>query len=138
MDNDDDYDYDEDYEVNEQFEDDEENMEDDEQEELELEDEDKVEIVEDGGFQPSQANKNRITSKYLNKYERVKVIGVRAQQISLGALPLVDIGTLTDPIEIAILELKEKKLPFFIKRYLPDGSFEQWSMSELLLLDDAF
>ncbi len=136
---DDDYDYDEDYEIEEfEDEDEEENVEDLE-EELNAEDEkDEDEIIEEGGFQPSQANKTRITSKYLNKYERVKVIGIRAQQISLGALPLVDIGNLTDPIDIANLEIKEKKCPIIIKRYLPNGTFEQWSVNELLLLDENF
>jgi DNA-directed RNA polymerase I, II, and III subunit RPABC2 len=138
MDKDDDYDYDEEFEIEEEFED-EENIEDEEDDlETDEKEEDATEIIEDGSFQPSQANKNRITSKYLNKYERVKIIGIRAQQISYGALPLVDIGNLTDPMDIAMLELKEKKIPFIIKRYLPNGTFELWNLNELLFVDDNF
>jgi DNA-directed RNA polymerase I, II, and III subunit RPABC2 len=32
-------------------------------------------------------------------------------------------------------ELKEKKIPMIIRRYLPDGSFEDWSIDELVLTD---
>ena len=30
----------------------------------------------------------------------------------------------TDPLQIAMRELKEKKIPMIIRRYLPDRSFE--------------
>jgi DNA-directed RNA polymerase I, II, and III subunit RPABC2 len=50
----------------------------------------------------------------------------------MGAQPCVDVTTLTDPLEIAEKELKEKKLPLVIRRYLPDGSYEDWKVSELL------
>lgn len=39
----------------------------------------------------------------------------------------------TDPIVIAEKELRERKLPFIIRRYLPDGSYEDWSLDELLI-----
>ncbi len=81
-------------------------------------------------------SKQRVTSIYLNKYERTKVLGTRALQISLGASPLVDIGDLTDAYDIALLELKQKKCPFVIRRYLPDNTYEDWKVSELQILDD--
>jgi DNA-directed RNA polymerase I, II, and III subunit RPABC2 len=34
-----------------------------------------------------------------------------------------------DPLTIAEKELSEKKIPFIIRRYLPDGSFEDWKIS---------
>ncbi len=37
--------------------------------------------------------------------------------------------------QIAMKELKEKKIPFTIRRYLPDGSYEDWRLSELILTD---
>lgn len=40
---------------------------------------------------------------------------------------------ITDPLEIAYKELREKKIPFTIRRYLPDNTYEDWSLSELLL-----
>jgi DNA-directed RNA polymerase I, II, and III subunit RPABC2 len=35
----------------------------------------------------------------------------------------------TDPLSIAERELAEKKLPFIIRRYLPDGSYEHWKVN---------
>lgn len=57
----------------------------------------------------------------MTKYELARVIGTRALQISLNAPVLVDLEGLTDPILIARKELKEKKLPLIVRRYLPDG-----------------
>jgi DNA-directed RNA polymerase I, II, and III subunit RPABC2 len=37
-----------------------------------------------------------------------------------------------DPIAIAERELIEGKLPFIIRRYLPDGSFEDWNVNHLI------
>ena len=39
----------------------------------------------------------------------------------------------TDPLEIAYKELREKKIPFTIRRYLPDGSYEDWGLDELII-----
>ncbi len=38
----------------------------------------------------------------------------------------------TDPLKIAQLELKEGKVPIIVRRYLPDGSYEDWAASELI------
>jgi DNA-directed RNA polymerase I, II, and III subunit RPABC2 len=40
-----------------------------------------------------------------------------------------------DPIMIAEKELAERKIPFRIRRYLPDGTFEDWKVSELNIID---
>ncbi|KAI8475712.1 MAG: RNA polymerase, subunit omega/K/RPB6 [Monoraphidium minutum] len=79
--------------------------------------------------------RDRITSRYLTKYERARVLGTRALQISMNAPIMVDAGDETDPLEIAMKELKEKKIPFTIRRYLPDGSYEDWRLNELILTD---
>lgn len=34
---------------------------------------------------------------------------------------LVDLEGETDPLQIAIKELREKKIPLVVRRYLPDG-----------------
>jgi len=36
-----------------------------------------------------------------------------------------------DPYKLAERELNERKIPFIIRRYLPDGSYEDWKLSEL-------
>lgn len=84
----------------------------------------------------SKANKVRITPNFMTKYERARIIGTRALQISKNAPALVDLGKEDmDPILIAEKELAERKIPFIIRRYLPDGSYEDWSISELNILD---
>ena len=40
---------------------------------------------------------------------------------SMNAPVLVDLEGETDPLQIAIKELKEKKIPLIVRRYLPDG-----------------
>jgi len=68
----------------------------------------------------------------MTKYERARVLGTRALQISMNAPPLVDIEGETDPLRIAMKEFNQKKIPLVVRRYLPDGSFEDWTCEELL------
>ncbi|GBE77676.1 RNA polymerase, subunit omega/K/RPB6 [Sparassis latifolia] len=79
-----------------------------------------------------QPNKLRVTTPYLTKYERARVLGTRALQISMNAPVLVPLDGETDALQIAIKELSQRKIPLIIRRYLPDGSFEDWSVSELI------
>jgi len=79
-----------------------------------------------------QPNKVRITTPYLTKYERARVLGTRALQISMNAPVLVPLDGETDALQIAIKELSQRKIPLIIRRFLPDGSFEDWSVSELI------
>ncbi len=74
----------------------------------------------------------RRTSPYLTKYERARIIGTRALQISMNAPVMVDTEGMIDPMEIAEKELNAKLVPFIIRRYLPDGSYEDWKVSELM------
>ena len=39
----------------------------------------------------------------------------------------------TDPLQIAQKELRERKIPIVIRRYLPDGSYEDWAIDELIV-----
>jgi len=66
-------------------------------------------------------NSQRTTTPYMTKYEKARVLGTRALQISMNAPVLVDIEGETDPLQIAIKELREKKIPLVVRRYLPDG-----------------
>ncbi|EPQ60380.1 RNA polymerase Rpb6 [Gloeophyllum trabeum ATCC 11539] len=79
-----------------------------------------------------QPNKVRVTTPYLTKYERARILGTRALQISMNAPVLVPLDGETDALQIAIKELAARKIPLVIRRYLPDGSFEDWSVSELI------
>lgn len=77
---------------------------------------------------------DRITMPYLTKYERVRVLGVRAKQIQANAAILVkNIDIMTHgPLEIAKIELSLGVIPFKIRRPLPNGQFEVWKISELI------
>ncbi|WVY92821.1 hypothetical protein V8G54_031909 [Vigna mungo] len=77
----------------------------------------------------------RKTSKYMTKYERARILGTRAVQISMNAPVMVELEGETDPLEIAMKELRERKIPFTIRRYLPDGSYEDWGVDELIVED---
>ncbi|KAH9937323.1 RNA polymerase Rpb6 [Fomitopsis serialis] len=69
-----------------------------------------------------QANKVRVTTPYLTKYERARVLGTRALQISMNAPVLVPLDGETDALQIAIKELSQRKIPLIIRRYLPTAA----------------
>ena len=72
------------------------------------------------------------TIPYLTKYERARVLGQRAKQIETGAKPLVKVPeSIVDGYIIAELELREKKIPFIIRRPIPGGGCEYWSIRDL-------
>jgi len=52
------------------------------------------------------------------RFERARIIGARALQISMGAPVLMDVGddSIIDPIEIAIREYDMKVIPMTVKR----------------------
>jgi DNA-directed RNA polymerase I, II, and III subunit RPABC2 len=74
----------------------------------------------------------RTTTPYMTKYERARILGTRALQISMNAPVLVDLEGETDPLQIAVKELREKKIPLIVRRYMPDGHYEDWTCEELL------
>lgn len=77
----------------------------------------------------------RKTTRFLTKFEKARVLGARALQISLNAPIMVANSAETDPLLIARMELRQKKIPFVIRRYLPDGSYEDWRLEELSIQD---
>lgn len=73
--------------------------------------------------------KDRQTTPYMTKYEKARILGTRALQISMNAPVLVALEGETDPLQIAMKELSQKKIPLLIRRYLPDGSYEDCKIS---------
>lgn len=72
------------------------------------------------------------TIPFLTKYERARILGQRAKQIETGAKPLVKVPeNVVDGYVIAELELKEKKIPFIIRRPIPGGGCEYWNLKDL-------
>jgi len=72
------------------------------------------------------------TIPYITKYERARILGQRAKQINSGATPFIKVPeNVIDGYVIAELELKEKRVPFIIRRPLPNGGSEYWSLRDL-------
>jgi DNA-directed RNA polymerase I, II, and III subunit RPABC2 len=75
------------------------------------------------------------TIPFLTKYEKTRIVGERARQINSGAKPLVYIEEdIIDGYLIAQRELDQKKIPFIIKRPLPNGGVEYWKIEDLEIL----
>lgn len=59
----------------------------------------------------------------LTRFERARIIGARALQISMGAPILIKPPEeMVDPTEIAILEFKERKVPMTVVRRIKNKS----------------
>ena len=72
------------------------------------------------------------TIPFLTKYERARILGQRAKQIESGSEPFINIPeSVIDGHIIAELELQQKRIPFIIRRPIPDGSFEYWHVRDL-------
>lgn len=76
----------------------------DDLENVEEEGQENVEILPSGERQA--ANQKRITTPYMTKYERARVLGTRALQIAMCAPVMVELEGETDPLLIAMKELK--------------------------------
>jgi DNA-directed RNA polymerase I, II, and III subunit RPABC2 len=75
------------------------------------------------------------TLPYLTKYEKARVLGQRAKQINSGAKVFVDVpDNILDGYIIAELELKQKRIPFIIRRPLSSGGCEYWSLKDLEII----
>tara|TARA_B110000967_G_C18894039_1_gene569335 strand:- start:1298 stop:2026 length:729 start_codon:yes stop_codon:yes gene_type:complete len=75
------------------------------------------------------------TLPFITKYEKTRILGERAKQISSGAIPLMHIdNTIIDSYLIAEKEFNEKVIPFIIKRPLPSGGCEYWKLDDLEIL----
>ena len=76
------------------------------------------------------------TVPIMTKYEIARILGVRTKQINSGANIFVKTSeNIIDGYYIALQELKEKKIPFIIRRPIPGGKSEYWNISDLELLE---
>jgi DNA-directed RNA polymerase I, II, and III subunit RPABC2 len=75
------------------------------------------------------------TLPFITRYEKARIIGERAKQLNAGAKPLVEVDvSIIDGYVIALKEYEEKKIPFIIKRPLPNGGCEFWKFKDLEIL----
>lgn len=87
---------------------------------------------------PMRANApdpNHRSQPWITQYERTKILGFRANQLAQGAIPYINPPAhIVNTIDIARIELKERRLPFIISRIMPDGTYEFWRLSDLMIL----
>ena len=75
------------------------------------------------------------TLPFISRYEKARILGERAKQINSGGKPFVEVDqTVIDGYLIALKEFEEKKIPFIIKRPLPNGGVEYWKFADLDIL----
>ncbi len=77
------------------------------------------------------------TYPILSKYEKTKIIGIRVSQLNKGATPYINFNLKTKILDnslIAEKELIEKRLPFIIRRPIPNGQFEYWNVNDLEII----
>ena len=83
--------------------------------------------------------KPRVTREFYTKYEYTALLATRAQQLADGAKPLVTLDGLktSDPLfvwNVAKREIEQRKLPFLVRRQLPNGESEYWSTQEMEMM----
>lgn len=75
------------------------------------------------------------TQPFLSVYERTKILGFRANQLAQGAPPYIARPEqVTSVFDIAKMELEQRRLPYIVKRPMPDGTFEYWRLSDMLMI----
>ena len=75
------------------------------------------------------------TLPIMSKYEKTRILGQRAKQLNSGNKPFVSVPkNIMDGYIIALEELRQKKLPFIIRRPLPNGGSEYWRIKDLEIL----
>jgi DNA-directed RNA polymerase subunit K/omega len=77
------------------------------------------------------SKENRVSSNRLTKYEMVRILGERNEQLTMGAKPMIKNHQGLSYEKIAEEEFKRNMIPFKIKRPLPNGKFEIWTLDEL-------
>jgi len=75
------------------------------------------------------------TLPFITRYEKARILGERAKQINSGAKPFIEVeNNIIDGYLIALKEFEEKKIPFIIKRPIPNGCVEYWRLEDLEVL----
>ena len=75
------------------------------------------------------------TLPFMTKFEKARVLGIRAKQLNEGAQPFVKVPpSVVTGYTIAQMELDQKKIPFIIRRPIPGGGSEYWKISDLELI----
>jgi len=67
----------------------------------------------------------------LTRFEKARIMGSRALQLSLGAPPFIDFSkNISTSLEIAMEELHQKVIPIVIRRTLPNGDYQNITIEQ--------
>jgi len=67
----------------------------------------------------------------LTRFEKARIMGSRALQLSLGAPPFIDFAkNISTSLEIAMEELHQKVIPIVIRRTLPNGDYQNIAIEQ--------
>lgn len=86
-----------------------------------------VERVEEHDPTEIPCDKNKITigPPTLTRFEKARIMGARALQLSLGAPPFIPIPkTARISLDISMEELDQRVIPITIRRVLPNGDYQ--------------
>ncbi len=74
---------------------------------------------------PVEKGKITIGPPTLTRFEKARIMGARALQLSLGAPPFIPIPkTARISLDIAMVELEKRVIPIVIRRVLPNGDHQ--------------
>jgi DNA-directed RNA polymerase I, II, and III subunit RPABC2 len=74
---------------------------------------------------PCEKGKITIGPPTLTRFEKARIMGARALQLSLGAPPFIPIPkTARISLDIAMEELEQRVIPITIRRVLPNGDYQ--------------
>ena len=74
---------------------------------------------------PAEKGKITIGPPTLTRFEKARIMGARALQLSLGAPPFIAIPkTARISLDIAMEELEKRVIPIVIRRVLPNGDYQ--------------
>lgn len=96
----------------------------------------KVSPFDDSSKTLASFDKSKVSKMIMTKYEFDQVIGLRTMQLSLGSqsyigMDDINIKSNMELRKIALAELREGKLPFGIKRPLPNNKYEYVRVKDL-------
>jgi len=93
----------------------------------EIEEREVIERVEDHEIIeiPCEKNKISIGPPTLTRFEKARIMGARALQLSLGAPPFIPIPkSARISLDISMEELEQRVIPITIRRVLPNGDYQ--------------
>jgi DNA-directed RNA polymerase I, II, and III subunit RPABC2 len=84
---------------------------------------------------PLKGDSKHTSQPFLSIFEKTKILGFRSNQLAQGARAYIVVPEhITNTLDIARMELEQRRLPYIIKRPMPDGTFEYWRLSDLMLI----